>query len=61
MMKIGGDIMSQDIDNTDKEGLKKVRYCSHCLGLEPCWCGNPEYISTWDFVYNAFKNLKMGS
>ena len=36
-----------------------VKYCKNCYGLEPCMCGKPEYIKTWDFVYWVFKKCKM--
>lgn len=36
-----------------------VEYCKNCFGLKPCWCGNPEYIKTWYFVYYIFKKCKM--
>ena len=46
-------------DNKNIEKLEEVEYCANCFGKNPCWCGNPFYIRTWEFVYNAFKNLKM--
>lgn len=36
----------------------EFRYCKKCFNIEPCTCCSNEYISTWDFVYYAFRNLK---
>lgn len=35
-----------------------VYICPYCLGTEPCWCGNKEYIRMWKFVYEAFISCK---
>ena len=35
-----------------------VKYCKNCFGLDPCWCKKSDYISTWEFVYKAFKRCK---
>jgi hypothetical protein len=42
-----------------KEDKDVVKFCKNCFGLEPCLCGNPDYIKTWDFVYWVFKKCKM--
>lgn len=42
-----------------KEDNSVVKFCKNCFGLEPCQCGTPEYKETWEFIYWAFKNLKM--
>lgn len=44
-------------ENNNNENI--IKFCKNCLGAEPCMCGNPEYIETWDFVYWTFKNCKM--
>lgn len=55
MKKNFGERMCQE--DTKEEGI--VKFCKNCYGLEPCLCGNPEYIKTWDFVYWAFIRCKM--
>lgn len=35
-----------------------IKYCINCFGYEPCLCGSPEYVTTWDFVYWAMKRTK---
>lgn len=45
--------------DTKEEDKDIVKYCKNCHGLEPCWCGNPKYVKTWEFVYRIFKNFKM--
>ncbi len=36
-----------------------IKYCKNCFGTEPCLCGKPQYVKTWDFVYWTFKKCKM--
>ena len=43
--------------NEDKEGI--IEYCKNCFGTRECYCENPQYVKTWDFIYWIFKKLKM--
>ena len=52
MKKVIGESMSNEDNNT-------IQYCKNCYNIKDCNCEKPEYIRTWDFVYWAFKNLKM--
>lgn len=35
--------------------MKKVRFCWNCFGLEPCWCNNKDYRTTWEIIYKALR------
>ena len=42
-----------------KEDEDIIKFCKNCHGTEPCLCGNPDYVKTWNFIYWTFKNCKM--
>lgn len=36
----------------------EVKFCKKCFGKFPCWCQHHDYITTWDFIYNAIITCK---